>query len=214
MKPKLSHLIVGLTLMLPGFLPEADACRRCRSVRVDRVATQSVAAAPVLQQQIITTQAVTVPFAIPVAVPVASAQVGMSYNYNYGYQAATGHQSYSALTTTELADRITAQVVQRLSQTDHLRSIGFKASAVMTRCAACHTGPNPKGGIDLSRLSPEKRYKSVRQVMTDQMPKGKTLTDEQRQEVLHELLELESAPTKSSWEPDQPSRHQLERQAQ
>ena len=133
---------------------------------------------------------VVVPFAIPVVVPVTTAQVGLFYHYDYGATAAP--YRYSPLTADELADRVAAKVLERFSQVEELRQLGFSQSAVTTHCAPCHSGTASKGDVSLGgiRLSPETRYQALRQVMSGTMPRGTKLSDQERSRLVYELLDL------------------------
>lgn len=66
-------------------------------------------------------------------------------------------------------------------------------SAVQQHCASCHNATKSQGGLDLTAaLSAEQKLKAMQRLVTDDeakaMPKGKTLTDQQRGELVSELL--------------------------
>ena len=117
-----------------------------------------------------------VPFAVPVAVPVTTVNVPTVL---YSFDAHRGYQQQPQAKTSE--PKHTATTV-----------------LVVQKCAKCHSGEAPKGGLDLtnpSALTTKQRLSAVARVVSDdpdeRMPKGATLSPGEIGRVLQELSRSE-----------------------
>ncbi len=162
----------------------ADAGPICNSVR-----TQSI----VVQRNIVVQNGfAVVPFAVPVAVPVATVNVPTvlySFDANRGYQ--QSHQTHNADRSGFTEPR------SRDEGSEHWTS-DSRPSAVVLKCAKCHSGEAPKAGLDLSKsaaLTTKQRLAAVARVVSDdpeeRMPKGSTLSPTEIGNVLQELSRSE-----------------------
>jgi hypothetical protein len=129
-------------------------------------------------------------FAVPVAVPQYAAPVAPPSYVQYG----TG---YSTSSTESLEDRIAAKVIQGLQATGTLRPAALPPTLVARSCSKCHSGPTPKGKLDLSdasKLAAADRLRAIRAVLADdetqRMPpvtSGVKLSAEELGKLLQEL---------------------------
>lgn len=116
---------------------------------------------------------VAIPFAVPVAVP--------SY---YQYQYLPQYQAPAAPPAAEPAAQATNAPIQAHEAPP--------PTLVQRTCVKCHSGPEPKGKLDLSgELSPEQRLKAIGRLLADdlakRMPKGKEIDAEMRGKLIQEL---------------------------
>ncbi len=94
-----------------------------------------------------------------------------------------------------LAAKVAALVEKKLALRQEQNTPPAPQSILAQKCAKCHSGATPKGGITLdgsTELLCRQITASIRAVSTDHMPKGgPALTPEQKGAVLEELLSLE-----------------------
>jgi hypothetical protein len=147
----------------------------------------------VVQQNLVVTQ-----FAVPVAVPQYVVPVAPQSYVQYGSGAImptpAGRQATGGNDTAE--DRIAAKILARLTSAGVIKSEAIP-SLVSKNCAGCHSGPQPKAGLDLSNprtLGADVKLKCIGRVLADdqtqRMPpvsSGKTLSAEDLGRVLQEL---------------------------
>ncbi|HWC88697.1 MAG TPA: c-type cytochrome domain-containing protein [Pirellulales bacterium] len=146
-----------------------------------------------MQQNLVVTQ-----FAVPVAVPQYAVPVAPQSYVQYGggavVPAPAGRQATGANDTAE--DRIAAKILARLTSAGVIKPEAIP-SLVSKTCAGCHSGPQPKAGLDLSTLQtlgPDVRLKCIGRVLSDdpgqRMPpasSGKTPSAEDLGRLLQEL---------------------------
>ncbi|HEX3658641.1 MAG TPA: hypothetical protein VHV55_22810 [Pirellulales bacterium] len=150
-------------------------------------------AQPVVQQNLVVAQ-----FAVPVAVPQYVVPIAPQSYVQYGggavMPAPAGRQATGGNDTAE--DRIAARILARLTSAGVIKPEAIP-SLVSKTCAGCHSGPQPKAGLDLSNLqalSPDIRLKCIGRVLSDdtsqRMPpvsSGKTLSAEELGRLLQEF---------------------------
>lgn len=129
-------------------------------------------------------------FAVPVAVPQYAAPVAPPSYVQYG-------AGYSTSSTESLEDRIAAKVIQGLQAAGTLRAASAAPTLVARNCSKCHSGPTPKGKLDLSiptKLAADDRLRAIRAVLADdeaqRMPpaaSGVKLSAEELGKLLQEL---------------------------
>ncbi|HEY5313330.1 MAG TPA: c-type cytochrome domain-containing protein, partial [Pirellulales bacterium] len=100
-------------------------------------------------------------------------------------------------------DRIAAKILARLTSAGVIKPEAIP-SLVSKTCAGCHSGPQPKAGLDLSdlrTLAPDVRLKCIGRVLSDdpsqRMPpasSGKTLSAEDLGRLLQEFAARAQAP--------------------
>jgi uncharacterized membrane protein len=94
-----------------------------------------------------------------------------------------------------LAAKVAALVERKLALRQEQTAPAHSQSILAQKCAKCHSGATPKGGITLdgsTELLCRQITASIRAVSTDHMPKGgPALTPEQKGALLDELLSLE-----------------------
>lgn len=108
----------------------------------------------------------------------------------------------AAIQEDAIAERVAAKVMERLAKAGEQPAepgapepipgehAAITQSAVTQSCAKCHSGTNPKAGLNLTdpaALDCETRLKAIRAVLSQSMPKGATLTPEAVGQVLGEL---------------------------
>ena len=129
-------------------------------------------------------------FAVPVAVPQYAARVAPPSYVQYG-------AGYSTSATETIEDRIAAKVIQGLQAAGTLRPAAVGPTLVTQNCSRCHSGPTPKGKLDLSlpsKLSADDRLPRHPRVLADdeaqRMPpaaSGVKLSADQLGKLLQEL---------------------------
>jgi uncharacterized membrane protein len=94
-----------------------------------------------------------------------------------------------------LAAKVAALVEKKLAQRQEQNTPPAPQSILAQKCAKCHSGATPKGGITLdgtTELLCRQITASIRAVSSDSMPKGgPVLTPEEKGALLEELLSLE-----------------------
>lgn len=137
-------------------------------------------------------------FAVPVAVPQYAIPVAPQSYVQYGggqiSPVPSGNQPTGTNDTAE--DRIAAKILARLTSAGVIKPEAIP-SLVSKTCAGCHSGPQPKAGLNLSdlrTLSPDAKLKSIGRVLADdelqRMPpatSGKKLSAEDIGRLLQEL---------------------------
>lgn len=95
-----------------------------------------------------------------------------------------------------LAEKVARLVEGKLALRQQ-QTLPVPATMLAQKCAKCHSGAQPKGGIafDGSPLACHQITAAIRAVAADKMPKGGPfLTPEQKGQLLEELLSLEQKP--------------------
>lgn len=149
-----------------------------------------------VQRQVILQQQIVTQFATPVAVPANTVTVAPLAIVQYGTQSTLYPQTDAKRLADELAD-IKAMLADGIAS-GSIKGLSLPTQ-IKTSCVACHSGPTPKGGLDLSdiaRLDNATRLKAIAKVTSDD-PKNampppastqyKSLTAEQRGKLLQEL---------------------------
>ncbi len=155
------------------------ATAACR-VKTRTVAVSSVAVAPV-------------PLAVAIGVPVAEVTP-----YYYSYSA------YSAYTQPQPPamdlDVLAAKLAEKLAATKSGAGVASSPqpsklsppSLIATKCAQCHSGPEPKGKLSLENpaaLDCPTRLKAIRAILSEKMPQGgPRLTPDEAGKLLEELV--------------------------
>lgn len=129
-----------------------------------------------------------VPYAVALGVPVANfSHVAYSYNGN-------PYLSSNAATDGQIKQAVKEALIELLGDANgNLTTQGstpaVKPSLIGQNCAACHTGAAAKGGfrVDLP-LDDSARLRASRAVLTGQMPKGTSLDEQTRGDLLGELV--------------------------
>lgn len=172
-------------------IPASAGCGACATATV---------AAPAATNFVVTQ------FAVPVAVPQYVVPIAPQSFVQYGGFGASAYSSGGQMpapagrqptsSNETLEDRIAAKIVARLTSSGVL-SPEAVPSLVSRTCAGCHSGAQPKGGLDLSdvrKLAAEVRLKCVGRVLTDdpnqRMPptsSGKNLNADELGRLLQEL---------------------------
>ncbi len=115
--------------------------------------------------------------AVPVAtIPTVAPYANYWYSYNQYAPQATYGQQQSGL----IAKQIAAEVLKELRAPNGQQQGQFRANAapqtmLALKCARCHSGGEPKGGLlltDLAGLTAEQKNKAINMIVTDRMPKG------------------------------------------
>lgn len=94
-----------------------------------------------------------------------------------------------------LAEKVAALVEKKLALRQERQAPAASTSILAQKCAKCHSGATPKGGITLdgaTELLCSQITASIRAVSNDSMPKGgPALSPEEKGALLEELLSLE-----------------------
>ena len=151
-----------------------------------RVAVNAVAIAPV-------------PLAVAIGVPVAEVT---PYYYSYSAYAAStlaaGRRWMWMPWLTKLAEKLAAAKSRFTAKCPAARAAKSAAAGKLaavadrTKCAECHSGPEPKGKLSLDNpaaLDCPTRLKAIRAILSEKMPQGgPRLTPDEAGKLLEELV--------------------------
>lgn len=93
-----------------------------------------------------------------------------------------------------IAEKVAQRIEQRLSLRQQQTTPAPAQSVISQKCASCHSGATPKGGIVFDGVTPldcKHVTAALRAIADDSMPKGKPLSPELKGQIMAELLDLE-----------------------
>lgn len=134
------------------------------------------------------------PYAVALGVPVA-VYPGVSYSYNSNaYNAGAAYSGATATNSAQLKAAIQEAVkaaLQELQQGGDVSALAASPSLLQQNCLACHQGEAASGQFRVDQpLSDSDRLRATQQVLSGSMPRGKTLTDQARGNLLGEIVGL------------------------
>ena len=136
--------------------------------------------------------------------PVKAAGCGQFFAYRQTYTYAAPviavpqvyYQAGRDIEADALAAKVAKLVIGQLRQElTAPRQQQASASVLSQACAKCHSGATPKGGVTIDGQTPmecSQILAAIRAVADGSMPKGATLSAEQKGKILDELLSMEA----------------------
>jgi hypothetical protein len=142
-----------------------------------------------------------VPLAVSIGVPVAEVT---PYYYSYSSYAAYSQPQPPAVDVDALAAKLAEKLAaagitggggntpQPAPPNPNPPTKPASPSLIATKCAQCHSGPNPKGKLSLENpaaLDCPTRLKAIRAILSEKMPQGgPRLTPDEAGQLLEELV--------------------------